>query len=152
MLSAIRPHIALAATDVDATVAFYRALFGVEPVKSKPGYAKFSLQAPALNLSINKSDDVVRPVLPSHMGIEVSSTSDVEAWKARAEAAGLTAELEEKAVTCCYAVQDKFWLSDPDGHRWEVFVVHADADVHTIDQGGVATEEDKSCCPPQCCK
>jgi hypothetical protein len=28
----------------------------------------------------------------------------------------------------CYAVQDKFWATDPDGHQWEVYYFHEDAE------------------------
>jgi catechol 2,3-dioxygenase-like lactoylglutathione lyase family enzyme len=150
MTQAIRPHIGLAATDVHATVAFYSALFGVAPSKVKPGYAKFELKTPALNLSINSADSVTKKDSAFHMGIEVAKRGDIDAWKERATTGGLSIELEEDAVTCCYAVQDKFWVRDPDGHRWEIFVVHADAEVHTENRAPQA--EAKACCEPTCCQ
>jgi hypothetical protein len=80
--------------------------------------------------------------------VQVKSTRAVNEAKSRVEASGITPEVEE-GVTCCYAVQDKFWATDPDGHRWEVFVVlEADTAVHSIPP--VKAEE--PCCAPTCCK
>ncbi len=150
MTEAIRPHIGLAATNVAATIAFYRSMFGIEPSKVKPGYAKFEVKDPALNLSINAAETVAERDSSFHMGIELANVGDVNGWKARVQASGLTVVLEEERVTCCYSVQDKFWLADPDGHRWEIFVVHEDADIHG--SKSPAEAEPDACCPPTCCQ
>lgn len=146
-LSAVRkPHLSLNVRDVDASVAFYRALFGTAPVKhyhdettvhsvlqddtgadsrqQRTGYAKFDLDAPALNFVLNQIAGTrfeARGTL-SHLGLQVDSTGDVIAMRARVAAAGL-ATRDEMAVSCCYARQDKFWVADPDGNEWEVFTV-----------------------------
>jgi len=135
-----RIHVALESKDVERSVAFYRTLFGVEPTKVRPGYAKFEPADPPVNLSLNASADA-RPAA-SHFGVQVKSTEAVQEAIARFEAAGLPTEVEDQ-VTCCYAVQDKVWVKDPDGNAWEVFVVvDADAPVHGKAQEG-------ECCAPE---
>lgn len=114
-------HIALNVSDVNRSVEFYRAMFGVEPVKWKPGYAKFDIAEPALNLALNEGHTAGRGTL-NHLGVEVGSTAEVIAAKERLQRAGLST-LDEMNVDCCFAVQDKTWITDPDGNRWEVFTV-----------------------------
>lgn len=141
-----KPHVSLDVRDVDASVAFYRAFFGVEPVKhyrdtttvhsllqddqghdsrrQRSGYAKFDLEQPALNFVLNEMPGHA-PVpggALSHLGLQVEDTGDVLAIRERVTAAGLRPR-DEMQVSCCYARQDKFWLADPDGNEWEVFVV-----------------------------
>ena len=153
MPQAIRPHIGLAATNIDKAISFYRALFGIEPSKVKPGYAKFEVPTPALNLSVNavNKDSVPERDSVFHMGIEVATSEDVDTWKARVRENGLTVELEENDVTCCYAVQNKFWVRDPDGNRWEVFMVAADAETHSGDKDTKQGDAEPPCCEPTCC-
>jgi catechol 2,3-dioxygenase-like lactoylglutathione lyase family enzyme len=100
---------------------FYRSLFGVEPVRVRPGYAKFDLDEPPLNFALNEVP-IESPGALNHLGIQVASTEDVMAAKQRLEASGLVT-FDEMHTTCCYALQDKIWVTDPDGNRWEVFVV-----------------------------
>src|SRR3954452_17121166 len=123
-MAVLRPHLAPTVTDVERSVPFYQALFGTEPEKRKPGYAKFSVSDPALNFTLTQG---VRTELGAfnHAGIQVQSTSDVLAAKERLVAAGLAA-FDEMDTTCCYARQDKIWVSDPDGTPWEVFATHED--------------------------
>jgi catechol 2,3-dioxygenase-like lactoylglutathione lyase family enzyme len=124
-MTVTKTHVALNVTDVERSVAFYRAMFGEPPVKHKAGYAKFDIENPGLNLTLNVSEkDLERGVL-SHLGIQVSSTEDVRAANARIKASGLPT-VEEFNSDCCYALQDKIWVSDPDGNRWEIFVVHTE--------------------------
>jgi catechol 2,3-dioxygenase-like lactoylglutathione lyase family enzyme len=140
-----KPHVSLNVRDVDASVAFYRALFGVAPAKhyrdattvhsllqddtgadsrrTRSGYAKFDLDVPALNFVLNEMPGHEQAYgALSHLGLQVDSTDDVVAMRRRVEAAGL-APRDEMGVNCCYARQDKFWLADPDGNEWEVFTV-----------------------------
>ncbi|BCU81704.1 hypothetical protein JIR001_14870 [Polycladomyces abyssicola] len=93
--------------------------------KIRPGYAKFDLDEPALNLTLNEGGDMTGGI--DHLEIQVSSTDDVLSIKQRLKQAGLVT-FDEMDTTCCYARQDKIWVTSPDGHRWEVFVVKADAD------------------------
>lgn len=129
-----RIHIGLDVTNVDRSVDFYRVLFGVEPVKRRPGYAKFECAEPRVNLSLNEGTASARTAGGSlHYGVQVKSTEAVGEAVARFRAAGLAVR-EEARTTCCYAVQDKVWVEDPDGNPWEVFVVlEADAE-RRVDQ------------------
>jgi catechol 2,3-dioxygenase-like lactoylglutathione lyase family enzyme len=117
-------HLALNVNNLAESLAFYRALFGAEPVKVRTGYAKFDIDQPGVNLTLNE-----RPVKEAgglnHLGIQVGSTDEVLALKARWQAAGLSTE-DEMQTNCCYAIQDKVWAIDPNGYRWEVFVVLKD--------------------------
>ena len=120
-LHAFRPHISLDVTDLSASVKFYSSLFGERPTKERPGYAKFELQHPHLNFSMNQREHCSCGSL-SHLGFEVLSTEEVIQTKERLEREGIRVR-EEMETTCCYAKQDKVWASDPDGNAWEIFVV-----------------------------
>ena len=120
-------HLSLDVPDLAETVRFYRRLFGVEPAKEKPGYAKFELADPPVALALQ---DAGRSAL-SHLGIRVGSTAEVESASARLSESGL-ATFDERDTTCCYARQDKVWVTDPAGNRWELYAVLGDveADEH----------------------
>lgn len=148
-MTTLKPHLSLNVTDIDASVAFYEKAFGVPATKRRPGYAKFDLQEPPLNLSMIQSPRT--GVNVSHFGVQVAAPADVLAAKARLELAGLSTRSEDD-VSCCYAVQDKVWITDPDGNAWEVFAVKEDAPVLRDAPGaccnpaGTASES-ASCCP-----
>ena len=125
-MAVLRPHLALTVTDVERAIPFYEALFGTKPEKRKPGYAKFSVAAPALNFTLTQGDRKALGAF-NHAGIQVESTDDVLAARERLVAAGLAA-FDEMDTTCCYARQDKIWVHDPDGTPWEVFATHEDVD------------------------
>jgi catechol 2,3-dioxygenase-like lactoylglutathione lyase family enzyme len=130
-MAVLRPHLALTVSDVERSIPFYRALFGTEPSKVRPGYAKFEVPEPALNLTLNQGvrDDDLGAF--NHGGIQVESTDDVLMARLRLQREGL-ATREQMDVNCCYARQDKIWVRDPDGTPWEVFTVLGDAeDVNT---------------------
>lgn len=146
-LTTPRMHLALAVVDLDRSVAFYEKLFDLSPVKVRPGYAKFELQSPRMNFTINETSAVRAPAKPAHYGVEVPSPADVGAFATRVRDAGL-ATLTEDDVTCCYAKMDKIWVHDPDGHAWEVFAV-TEADVR--DEPPVPEPADDPCCEPTCC-
>lgn len=117
----LKVHVALNVNDVQRSVDFYRAFFGVEPVKQYPGYAKFDVNEPPLNLALNQHP-VKEPGALNHLGVQVASSQVVKDAIQRLEAAGLVT-MEEEKVDCCHALQDKVWAQDPDGYRWEVFAV-----------------------------
>jgi predicted enzyme related to lactoylglutathione lyase len=123
-MAVLRPHLALTVTDVDRSTPFYEALFGTAPEKRRPGYAKFSVQSPALNFTLTQGPRSELGAF-NHAGIQVETTEDVLAAKDRLVAAGLAA-FDEMDTTCCYARQDKIWVRDPDGTPWEVFATHED--------------------------
>jgi len=125
-MAVLRPHLALTVSNVERAIPFYEALFGTEPEKVKPGYAKFSVTEPAINFTLNQGERGETLGAFNHAGIQVASTDDVLAAKERLVAAGLAA-FEEMDTTCCYARQDKIWVRDPDGTPWEVFATHEDA-------------------------
>ena len=133
----LKPHVSLNVSAIDASVAFYEAAFGVKASKRRPGYAKFDLEQPSLNLTMTEAPRT--GINASHFGIQVARTEDVLEAKANFESAGLITRSEENTA-CCYAVQDKVWVEDPDGNAWEVFVVKADAPV--------MRESQSACCVP----
>jgi catechol 2,3-dioxygenase-like lactoylglutathione lyase family enzyme len=121
-MTVLKTHVALNVTNLEKSVAFYQAMFGVEPVKHKNDYAKFDISHPALNLTLNLASSVQSGGVLSHLGVQVESTQAVKSAIQRFQQAGLALFTEED-TDCCYAVQDKVWVTDPDGTRWEVFVV-----------------------------
>src|SRR5215475_6904620 len=124
-MKVLKPHVSLNVSSIEASVAFYEKAFGVKATKQRPGYAKFDLQAPSLNLSMVEAPRT--GINASHFGIQVASSEDVAAAWARFKSAGLDTRTEQN-TSCCYALQDKVWIADPDGNEWEVFVVKADSD------------------------
>ena len=139
-MAVLRPHLALTVSDVDRSLPFYRALFGIEPTKVRPGYAKFEVPDPALNFTLNEGERAGLGAF-NHAGIQVGSTDDVLRARARLVEEGL-ATFDEMDTTCCYAKQDKIWVTAPDGESWEVFVTHEDVEP---DAGGKPSEA-VACC------
>lgn len=123
-ISALKAHVALNVRNVEASIDFYRKLFGIDPAKVREGYAKFDVHNPPLNISLNESA-VAGPGVLSHLGIQVASTEDVLSVRRQWTQAGLAVR-DEMKTNCCYAIQDKTWVKDPDGNQWEVFVVLED--------------------------
>jgi predicted enzyme related to lactoylglutathione lyase len=126
-MAVLRPHLALTVSDVERSIPFYEALFGVEPIKVRPGYAKFEVADPALNFTLNQGERGESLGAFNHAGIQVASTEDVLMAKLRLQKAGL-ATFAEMDTNCCYAKQDKIWVHDPDGTPWELFATHGDAE------------------------
>ena len=128
-----RIQLALNVADVDESVRFYSKLFGVTPAKRRPGYANFAVAEPPLKLVLIEHPEGrghgVAGAL-NHLGVEVETPEQVRASSARLVGEGLDLDVQE-STTCCYAVQDKVWVDDPDGAPWEVYTVLADAPVET---------------------
>ena len=139
-VQAIKAHISLNVRNIGQSVEFYKKMLGIEPSKVRSGYAKFDVQNPPLNLALNEVPFNERGAL-SHLGIQVASTADVLAMRERWARAGLNTR-DEMQTSCCYAVQDKTWVSDPDGNEWEVFVVLED-NLPEASGAGVS-----ACCAP----
>jgi catechol 2,3-dioxygenase-like lactoylglutathione lyase family enzyme len=127
-MAVLRPHLALTVSDVERSIPFYRALFGTEPVKVRSGYAKFEITEPALNFTLNEGERSDGLGAFNHAGIQVASTDAVLRARARLVEAGL-ATFDKMDTTCCYAKQDKIWVTAPDGESWEVFVTHEDVEM-----------------------
>ena len=134
-----RMHVSLDVDDLERSVAFYRALFDREPAKRFDDYAKFVLEDPALVFSLNPVGGPRSETRLSHLGIQLAP-GQLEEVDARLRAAGLVPRPEDE-VTCCYAVQNKRWVVDPDGNSWELYEVLADAPVHSV-----KAEDGSSCC------
>jgi len=149
-MNILKPHVSLNVTDIDASVAFYERAFGVPPTKRRPGYAKFDLAEPALNLTMQVAPRTGTNA--SHFGVQVERTEDVLEARRRFERAGLLTVVEDD-VSCCYALQDKVWVKDPDGNAWEVFVVKGDAPVMQAPkrEGDELAQKAAPCCAPSCC-
>ena len=119
-----RLQLALNVNDIDKAVEFYSVLFGTEPAKRRPGYANFAVANPPLKLVLFENPEATGTL--NHLGVERESMEEVEEQANRLEAAGLSLDTEGDVV-CCYARQDKHWVTGPDGQRWENYVVLADA-------------------------
>jgi catechol 2,3-dioxygenase-like lactoylglutathione lyase family enzyme len=137
-VKALKPHVSINVRNVTESVEFYRKMLGIEPSKVRTGYAKFDVQNPPLNLALNEIPFNERGAL-SHLGIQVASTDDVLAVRLRWADEGLITR-DEMQTNCCYAIQDKTWVTDPDGNEWEVFVVLED---HLPE-----TDQAIGCCAP----
>jgi catechol 2,3-dioxygenase-like lactoylglutathione lyase family enzyme len=123
-----RVHISVPASNLEASVGFYRSLFGVEPSKLRGDYANFRLDAPPIHLAVVGSAAATQPGADRHhFGIEVPTRDELESWLARLDDLGrpMRRELDQ---ACCYARADKAWLTDPDGHAWELWVRTGEAD------------------------
>ncbi|WP_109507768.1 ArsI/CadI family heavy metal resistance metalloenzyme [Nocardioides speluncae] len=119
-----RIQLALNVDDIDTAVEFYSTLFDTEPAKRRPGYANFAVENPPVKLVLFENPTATGTL--NHVGVERVSMEEVEAEANRLEAAGLSLDVEGDVV-CCYARQDKHWVTGPDGQRWENYVVLADA-------------------------
>jgi len=121
-----RVQLALNVKDLDAAVTFYGKLFGADPAKRRPGYANFAIDQPPLKLVLIEGEG--RGGSLNHLGVEVASTEEVAQATGRLASQGLAPRTED-GVECCYALQDKVWVSDPDGAPWEVYTVLGDSPV-----------------------
>jgi catechol 2,3-dioxygenase-like lactoylglutathione lyase family enzyme len=128
-----RVQLALNVADIDEAVDFYSKLFAAQPAKRRPGYANFAIADPPLKLVLIENPagrgKGVSAAL-NHLGIEVGTPEEVRAATIRLSGEGLDPDVQE-STTCCYAVQDKAWVNDPDGAPWEVYTVLADAPAET---------------------
>ena len=132
-------HLSLDVPDLDGAVAFYTELFGHLPAKRKPGYAKFELADPPVALALQQVG-AARPLAPRDPGATHRRGRGAPA--SRLKGSGLVT-LEERDTACCYARQDKVWVADPAGNRWEVYTVLDDIEDED-DHPHVAS----ACCTP----
>jgi len=128
-----RVQLAINVSDIDAAVDFYTKMFATEPAKRRPGYANFAITEPPLKLVLiqdaaGRGAGIAGAL--NHLGVEVESPEDVTTATGRFSAEGLDPVVQE-STTCCYAVQDKAWVNDPDGTPWEFYTVLADAPAET---------------------
>jgi catechol 2,3-dioxygenase-like lactoylglutathione lyase family enzyme len=142
-----RVHVHMSVADLEKSRAFYEAFLGVAPVKVKPGYVKFLPPWGPLNLALSggRPAGVRGPV--DHLGIQLDSRDAVIRQLERVKATGLAAR-EELGVDCCHANQDKFWVQDPDGVAWEVYVLNHDLEDESPARsaGGLEVLKAAGCC------
>jgi catechol 2,3-dioxygenase-like lactoylglutathione lyase family enzyme len=148
-----RVQLALRVSDLEASIGFYKSLFGVEPAKRRPGYANFAIAEPPLKLVLIEGE-AGQPTVLDHLGVEVESSAEVDDATARLSSLGLFTAVEND-TTCCYALQDKVWVRGPGAEPWEVYTVKADApDATSIHPVGTSASGPCECGTPQfgsCC-
>jgi lactoylglutathione lyase len=142
-----RVQLALNVDDIDEAVTFYTKLLGTGPAKRKPGYANFAVAEPPLKLVLLENPGKGGSI--NHLGVEVADSATVHAEIARLTGEGLFTD-EEIGTTCCFATQDKVWVTGPGGERWEVYTVLADSDTfgsspQTLIDAGQAPEGGVCC-------
>jgi catechol 2,3-dioxygenase-like lactoylglutathione lyase family enzyme len=143
-------HLNLATRDLDASVAFYRTLLLADPAKHYGDYALFLTEQPGLELALDLDPETnVRE--GAHYGVVVDDAEAVEAAIARLQQAGYPVDIETDE-TCCYAVQNKVWATDPDGRRWETYYVIAESEERDNEASACcATEGPPASALPTCC-
>lgn len=137
-----RAQLALNVDDLDEAVTFYSKLFNAQPAKRKPGYANFALTEPQLKLVLIENPGHGGTL--NHLGVEVETSDQVHQEIARLSGEGLFTD-EEIGTTCCFATQDKVWVSGPGGERWEVYTVLADSDTFGSAPQAAGSESECSC-------
>ena len=138
-----RMHVSLYVSDIAKTVDFYNLFFETAPVKVKPNYAKYILEKPSLIISFVENKDLVQAHF-GHLGFQVETLEELNK-KLEAARSRQLVKKEEIGTNCCYAKQDKFWVSDPDGVQWEVYYFHEDAE---FNDPHYATLNADACCMP----
>lgn len=131
-----RFHIHVAVDNIDNSVRFYNALFGVEPVKTKPDYAKWMLDNPRVNFAISTRSGKIGV---DHLGIQVDNGTELDALRAQLSQANLSTHIDGE-TTCCYATSEKSWVEDPSGIAWEAYHTMQDAQIFS------AAASDAACC------
>ncbi len=139
-----RMHVSLYVSDIAKTTEFYTALFGQAPDKIKSGYTRFTIPKPALVISFLENAERVQSNF-GHLGIQLETLKEVTERLENLKPLGLVSK-EEMGVYCCYALQDKFWATDPDGHQWEMYYFHEDVE---FNDPKYAAEDATACCTPE---
>lgn len=137
-------HVSLYVSDINNTVKFYESFFGVTANKVKDDYAKFILEKPSLIISFVLNESKVSPSF-GHLGLQVETEAELKS-KLKIAKSNDQVLLEEIGTNCCYATQDKFWAKDPDGHMWEVYYFHEDAE---FNDPRYQNESAVACCTPE---
>ena len=134
-----RMHIHVGVENIEDGVRFYSALFGTEPDKHNPDYAKWMLEDPRVNFAIStRTSQGV-----DHLGLQVDEDGELAELRSRMEKADMS-RFDEGETVCCYAKSDKTWVKDPSGVAWETFRTMGDAPIYS----GTDTSEAEACCTP----
>lgn len=134
-------HVSLYVKNINETVEFYTSFFGVEVNKVEANYAKFILEEPALIISFIENKHKIKANF-GHLGFQVDRLEELTSRLEKAKKNNLV-QMEEMGTSCCYALQDKFWVKDPDGYAWEVYYVHEDV---KYNDPHYSLEQKESCC------
>ena len=138
-----RMHVHVGVKSMEESVRFYSALFGAEPAKLKPDYAKWMLADPCLNFAISTRTEKTGV---DHMGLQVDDADELNTLREQMSAANMATHGDGE-TTCCYAKSEKSWVEDPDGIAWEAYRTMEDARIFS---GGDAVIEDAAaCCVPE---
>ena len=132
-----RVQLALNVDDLDEAITFYSKLFYTAPAKVREGYANFAVAEPPLKLVLIENRGQGGTI--NHLGVEVESSELVHAEIARLSGEGLFTD-EEIGTACCFALQDKVWVTGPAGEKWEVYTVLADSETF-----GASPHQDADC-------
>ncbi|MCP4120643.1 MAG: glyoxalase/bleomycin resistance/dioxygenase family protein [Bacteroidetes bacterium] len=143
--NAIKFHVGLHVSNIERSTGFYREFLQTEPLKQFDDYAKF--ETDQIVLSLIQKENGAKPGF-GHFGLRVSTDEQLQARHKKLEKEGYTMLVEEK-TDCCYALQDKFWVKDPDGYNWEVYTFLGDTKEGLRPEAEKAGEE--VCCSPGCC-
>ncbi|MFT5914315.1 MAG: catechol 2,3-dioxygenase-like lactoylglutathione lyase family enzyme [Flammeovirgaceae bacterium] len=138
-----RMHASFYVKDLAETVNFYTTFFGQPAEKVKKGYAKYILESPALVISFLENPERVQSNF-GHLGFQIETKEEMMEKLETAKAQGIVSK-EEIGTACCYAVQDKFWVTDPNGIQWEVYYFHEDSDFNDPHYEAV---DASACCMP----
>ena len=138
-----RMHVSLYVSNLAASVNFYTTFFGQAAEKIKPGYAKYILEKPSLIISFIENPERVQQNF-GHLGFQLETVEEMSEWLNKARLEGIVSK-EEIGTSCCYAIQDKFWATDPDGVQWEVYYFHEDAE---FNDPHYASQDASACCMP----
>ena len=134
-----RVQLAINVDDLEASIGFYSKLFATEPAKVREGYANFAVVEPPLKLVLIENPGKGGSL--NHLGVEVEDVDTVDAIQTRLAEDGL-ASVDERGTVCCYAKQDKFWVTGtPNGESWEVYTVLEDS----AEPGGPAAGSECDC-------
>jgi catechol 2,3-dioxygenase-like lactoylglutathione lyase family enzyme len=136
-------HVSLYVSNLAASVNFYTTFFGQAAEKIKPGYAKYILEKPSLIISFIENPERVQQNF-GHLGFQLETVEEMSEWLNKARLQGIVSK-EEIGTSCCYAIQDKFWATDPDGVQWEVYYFHEDAE---FNDPHYASQDASACCMP----
>ncbi len=135
-----RMHIHIAVENLDTSIRFYSALFGAEPTKVKPDYAKWQLEDPRVNFAISNHAGAKGV---DHLGLQAEDADELTGIRERLAKAELSV-FDEGETQCCYAKSDKSWVKDPSGIAWEAYQTMEDIEVFSA-----KTSAAGACCAPK---
>jgi lactoylglutathione lyase len=138
-----RFHIHLSVDKLAESQHFYSKLFGQEPTVSKPDYAKWLLNEPAINFAISARGHQTGL---NHLGFQADSVDDLQQLEQQAHTAAGNSVIQQGETRCCYAKSDKHWVIDPSGIAWEHYrTMEA---VETFGEDSQPGMNDVACCIP----